>query len=143
MTKSENTVARDTAFKPGFRLSVLDVLVLIAGAVGSWLLGAETWWAGALVAFVVGHFFLFCNVFRIARMPELIWAGAFVLLSSATILGGFPGWPVTFGTSLLLTCVLIAREMRKPSYHGIAWQRVNPDLRKWWDSAMSGNKTPH
>lgn len=142
MTKSENTVPRDTAFKPGLRLSILDVLVLMAGTVGSWFLGSQVWWAGTLVAFVVGHFFLFCNVFRIARTPEFIWAGAFVLLSGATILGGFPGWPVTFGTSLLLTCGLIAREMRKPSYHGIAWQRVNPDLRRWWDAAMTGNKPP-
>lgn len=134
--------ASHTAFKPGFRLSFIDATVLMAGAVGSWLLAQETWWVGGAVAFVVGHFFLFCNVFRIARTPELLWAGTFVLLSSATILWGLPGWPATFSASFLLACALIVREMRKPSYHGIAWRRVNPDLRKWWDSAISEHKTP-
>src|SRR6476646_9700374 len=86
----------DPRFKPGFQLSVLDVIVLIAGTWGSWFMGREVWWAGVMVGFVVGHFFLFCNVFRISRASELIWAAAVVILSGATIAMGFPGWPATF-----------------------------------------------
>lgn len=129
-------------FKPGFRLSVPDVLVLLAGGAGAWLLWRELWWAGLVVAFVVGHFFFFCNVFRIARGPELVWAGTFVLLCSATILTEFPGWTMTITLSLLLTLMLIVREMRRPSYHGIGWQRVNPDLRRWWEETMGSNTPP-
>ena len=127
-------------FQPGFRLSVIDVIVLLAGGLLAWRLWELAWWAGLVVVFVVGHFFLFCNVFRLARVPELIWAGTFVLLCSATILAGFPSWPLTLALSLALTVVLIGREMRKPSYHGICWQGVNPRLRQWWDEAKSRNR---
>ena len=46
---------------------------------------------------------------------------------------------------------LIARELnvhrssiyreRKPSYHGIGWQRINPRLRAWWGSVKGGTRT--
>jgi hypothetical protein len=128
-----------TKFAPGFRLSVLDVLVLLAGGWGTWFLGRKIWWAGAIVGFVVGHFFLFCNVFRIARKAELVWAAVFVLLCGATIATEFPGWMTTFGISLLLTVVLVVREMKQPHYHGIFWQRVNPNLLAWWETGKGRN----
>lgn len=128
-------------FAPGFRLSVLDVVVLALGGLGTWWLGADEWWAGMIVGFVVGHFFLFCNVFRIARGAELIWAAVFVALSGATLLTEAPGWAVTISASLLLTVLLVVLEMRKPSYHGIAWQWVNPQLHSWWHPAKSVQKS--
>jgi hypothetical protein len=121
-------------FNPGFRVSVFDVLVLIAGIIGSVVVGAQLWWAGMVIAFVVGHFFLFCNVFRIARKAELIWAALFVVLSVSTVLYDQPGWTVSFAGSLLVAGVLIAHEMKKPSYHGIFWQRINPELLEWWEA---------
>jgi hypothetical protein len=30
--------------------------------------------------------------------------------------------------------VLVIFEMRKPSYHGVFWRRVNPNLRQWWEA---------
>jgi hypothetical protein len=116
-------------FNPGFRISVIDVLVLLAAAWGTWFVGREVWWAGAIVAFVVGHFFLFCNVFRICRKAELQWAAVFVVLSGLTIATDYPGWWATFALSLLATVVLVWRETRKPSYHGIGWKRWNPALK--------------
>jgi len=57
----------------GFRFSVFDAIILGVTAVGTpWLvrkIGAVGW----IPAFVVLHFFLFCNVFRIRRVPELVW----------------------------------------------------------------------
>jgi len=52
-------------FRPGFRLSTTDALVLIAGAVGTiaaWRIAPE--FAG-LMATAILHFFLFCNVLRV------------------------------------------------------------------------------
>ncbi|CAK0748261.1 hypothetical protein CCP3SC1_1760005 [Gammaproteobacteria bacterium] len=43
-------------------------------------MGSYVWWAGLLIGLVLGHFFLFCNVFRVTRQTELIWAGAFITL---------------------------------------------------------------
>lgn len=122
------------AFTPGFQLSVLDVVVLILAVIGTYVLGRYSWWAGLIILFVVGHFFLFCNVFRIARKSELIWAGTFELLTASTILWEIPGWLITIGSSLLLTTFLVILEMRKPSYHGIFWQRLNPDLLEFWNA---------
>ena len=63
----------------GFRLSGVDALVLLATSVVSvqfW----DSWqpWI-PLLPIVVGHFFLFCNVFRVARKLELLWAGSFIV----------------------------------------------------------------
>lgn len=120
-------------FSPGFRISLLDALVLIAGICGAFIAGFYVWWAGMVIAFVVGHFFLFCNVFRIARKPELIWAAVFIILVGSTVLTDMPGWTITFTTSFILAVVLIHRETRKLSYHGVLWAKLNPGLREWWE----------
>lgn len=119
-------------FMPGFRIDTVDVLVLAAGAAASALAAQVQWWMGALIAFAVGHFFLFCNVLRMARPLELAWAGLFVALAASTIATSRPGWAIAFGGSLLATVAVIALQMGRPSYHGIAWQRINPGLRNWW-----------
>jgi hypothetical protein len=121
-------------FKPGFRFSLLDLAILLLGGFGAILAWAENGWAGFLVAFVVLHFFLFCNVFRISRSPELVWAAAFVLLAGGTIMGDFPGWMFTIIFSLCITGRVLLREMEMPWYHGIGWQRLNPGLPQWWES---------
>lgn len=123
----------DTSFKPGSRLSLFDVVVLIAGMIGAFVVGTQVWWAGLVIGFVVGHFFLFCNVFRIARKPELIWAAVFTVLTGSTVLTGMPGWIATFALSFFVAVVLIYLETKKPHYHGIGWQRINPGLREWWE----------
>ena len=129
-------------FSPGFRIDLIDTIVLIAGVVGAVLGSRVEWWIGLIVAFAVGHFFLFCNVFRLARPGELAWAAVFVGLSAGTILTGQPGWPVTIGVTLTTTVVVIAWMMRKPSYHGIAWRRLNPKLPEWWDAQQHGGIKP-
>lgn len=121
-------------FDPGFRIDRIDVLVLVAGAVATVLLATVEWWMGLVVGFAVGHFFLFCNVFRVGKPLELTWSAIFVVLSASTIVTGQPGWPVTIALTLAATLVVIVAQMRRPSYHGIAWQRLNPNLRTWWEA---------
>lgn len=127
----------ETKFQPGFRLSTVDCIVFVVGTIASFWLWPTAWWIGFIVVFVVAHFFLFCNVFRIARTLELIWSGIFVVLTYCTIMFGTPTWAITIAVSLLTTAVLVAIEMQKPSYHGILWQRINPRLREWWASQDS------
>lgn len=124
-------------FSPGFRLSGLDVVVLVVGTILSAALWQHVWWMGFIIAFVVGHFFLFCNVVRMARGLELIWAAVFAILAGATIAGETPGWPIAIGSSLAVTAIVVVIELRKPSYHGIAWQQINPKLPEWWDTHMA------
>lgn len=125
-------------FAPGFRLSMIDVFVLISGVVATTYYSyEETWWIGRIIGFVVAHFFLFCNVFRMSRPLELIWASIFTVLAGLTISTDIPGWGVTIAVSLCATFVLVVIEMRRPSYHGVGWKRINPRLPEWWD-AKSG-----
>lgn len=118
-------------FRPGFRLSAMDVLVLVAGASGAALAWQVAVALAVLVAAAVLHFFLFCNVFRVARRPELAWSGVFLAAVLAQRTLGVP-WPAVVGVVAATTVGVIWREMRKPSYHGVLWQRINPDLPAWW-----------
>ena len=115
-------------FLPGFRLSRLDVVFVIVALAATIVLAAMTWWWGFVVGFVCGNFFLFCNVFRVARPLELAWSTLFLTLAGATVTFDVPGWPVTAIAGLVATVGVILLEMRKPSYHGIGWKRINPAL---------------
>jgi hypothetical protein len=123
-------------FAPGFRLSTRDVLTLIVGAVVALAVASVDLWIGLAIAFVVAHFFLFCNVLRISRPPELVWAAFFAVLAITATAGILP-WPLVFAFSAALTLILAAREARKPSYHGMAWQFINPRLPQWWAAPPS------
>jgi len=117
-------------------------VILLGGVCGTVILWETRWYAGAMVGFSVGHFFLFCNVFRIERKPELIWAAVFVMLGVLTVFTGFPGWAVTFGGSAMLSAVLIGLEMRKPGYHGVGWRVANPGLKEWWEARSTSKRGP-
>jgi hypothetical protein len=122
------------AFAPGFRLSALDVIILVAGAVAAFALAMVIWWWGFVVGFALAHFFLFCNVVRMARSLELAWATVFVVLVAATVALDAPVWPVTASVSLVATVVVVVVQMRKPSYHGLGWRCINPGLPAWWEA---------
>lgn len=128
-------------FAPGFRLSVVDTVILVAGTVAAIALATMTWWWGFVVGFVLAHFFLFCNVVRMARPLELTWAASFVVLAGATVAIDTPGWLVTATVSLVVTVVVTVVELRKPSYHGVGWQWVNPGLPAWWEARVSTDGT--
>jgi hypothetical protein len=121
-------------FAPGFRFSILDGVVLVVGTISSFVLGQFVWWWGFSAGFVLAHFFLFCNVVRLARPLELTWAAVFLALAVSTVMAGMPGWPVTAALSVAATLGLVAVEMRKPSYHGAGWRKINPRLPEWWES---------
>ena len=124
-------------FAPGARLSALDVSVIVVAAVVSVYLSSITWWWGAGLAFVVGHFFLFCNIVRMARPLELVWATMFTGLAAMTILTRSPSPAATAGLSLLVTLVVVVIELRKPSYHGLGWKTINPNLPNWWNQHVT------
>jgi hypothetical protein len=127
-----------SAFSPGFRLSALDAVVLLAALIiESW-----AWWHGHDLLLLAGYvpltFFLFCNVFRIARSLELIWAGTFALLAGLALTQGQPSIGAVLGISATLTVLLILIAMHRPDYHGVLWQWVNPKLpERWADTILN------
>jgi len=122
-------------FLPGFRISLVDAIVLIAGTAGSAFLISESAVAAVLLAMPVLHFFLFCNVFRIKRRKELIWATIFVISSALFIVYQMFSPAFLIVVNFLVAVVMIALEMREPDYHGIFWRTINPGLEKWWNSS--------
>lgn len=119
-------------FRPGFRCSALDAVVLAGGILASFTIGRQGGRMAYVIPYVVGHFFFFCNVFRIARRLELLWAVVFVALALLTVTSGRPEWPATIAISFGMTVVVIGLALRQPSYHGIGWRRINPHLHDWW-----------
>lgn len=121
-----------TEFQPGFRLSKFDIAVVILGAITAMYFYKISLLFSLIIAFVVTHFFLFCNITRMSRPPELIWAFSFSCLSVASI--EFELFPIYqfFIASICVTVVLVCLEIKKPNYHGILWKRVNPNLKVWF-----------
>jgi len=119
-------------FAPGFRLSALDVVILFVGGVAAAAFTLIDGWIGLAIAFVVAHFFLFCNVLRMSRPMELGWAGVFAVLAVSSAAFGLLSWTIVFACSIVLTLFLATIEVRRPSYHGIGWRLLNPRLPEWW-----------
>ena len=112
----------------GLRFSLLDGIVLfssiVIGVFGYPYLDGFV----LFIPFVVVHFFLFCNVFRIRRKPELIWAGLFILVTAAWIGSGHLSILGICGTQVPVTIAIIANELRVPTYHGIFSRHINPRI---------------
>lgn len=125
------------AFRPGFRFSRLDAVVLLVATIAAGALAPFAGWLSVAILFVVGHFFLFCNVLRMSRPLELIWAGLFCALAIPAIFIEIPAWPIVFLATLGATIVVGLIQIRLRSYHGVAWQTFNPDLPHWWQSRHS------
>ncbi|MGE0711783.1 MAG: hypothetical protein AB7N76_30710 [Planctomycetota bacterium] len=114
--------------EPGFRFFPTDAAA-IAVALGAC---AALW--GPLGSYalafpvVLGHFFLFCNVFRVRRSYELCWSLGFVLIAGGWLWSGRGGWLEVLACQTPLTALAIGLELRSPRYRGVGWRRINPGL---------------
>ena len=55
-------------------------------------------------------------------------------MTAGTIALEIPGWFATVSVSLCATIIVVILEMRKRSYHGVGWQKINPELPAWWEA---------
>lgn len=127
-----DTKTSDSSSKPdriaGARFSMTDGLVIVlAVALTMWLrqIDHELWW---IVPMVVGHFFLFCNVFLVWRRLEFIWAGVFVVNVALHLALGRLEWWWPCLWQLPVTIAVIVVQIRSPWYHGVGARRMNPRL---------------
>ncbi len=104
---------------PGFRLSYTDLLVLAIAAVAALLLWSWLPPIAVGLVIVLAHFFLFCNVFRVPRKLELIWAGAFVLnVATWQLLDSF-SWFNVLAVQLPITAIVVGATIWRSDYHGV------------------------
>ncbi|MES2571324.1 MAG: hypothetical protein V4710_14885 [Verrucomicrobiota bacterium] len=123
-------------FKPGFRFSPSDAAVLAMGSALALFARKEM---AIISAMAVGHFFLFCNVFRIGRNSELIWAGIFIILSACTIAQGRPGWGMTIGLAITAAAALIFRELKTLPITAFYGARLIPACRSGGINKTTGS----
>ena len=121
----------------GFRCSWIDLLVLAASIPATWWLWEDVGAIAGAVPFPVGHFFLFCNVFRIHRPKELLWAVVCLVNVSAWTLAERLDWALILALQSPLTVAVVIWEMRGPHYHGVWAKRINPRLGEYLDGRLS------
>jgi hypothetical protein len=119
---SENQLPWWNVRRPvGFRFSAMDAIVIAVAMPATWGLWIAVGQAGLLLPVVLGHFFLFCNVFRIPRLSELVWGGLFMV--SVCLLYWFDlltWWRVTLlQTPITVMAILLA--ILRRDYHGLGW----------------------
>lgn len=114
-----NAIHQLSQRRRGFRFSVTDLIAIMVCAVVTWLLWPVLDKIALLFPITLGHFFLFCNVFRIRRSFELIWAAAFIVnVGYSSFVPPFH-WPTILAWQTPLTATLIVMECCSERYHGV------------------------
>ncbi|BBM87844.1 hypothetical protein [Candidatus Uabimicrobium amorphum] len=110
--------------KPGFRLSIVDVVFILFSGVATYIvypyLLSFTW----IIPLVVGHFFLFCNVFRVRRNLELLWAAVFCGNIIVHFYTHF-SWTTVLMVQIPATVLVITLQIISPNYRGIFYKWKN------------------
>lgn len=102
----------------GFRLWPSDILILLIGLAAAGVLIGSYPILSHIIFIVIGHFFLFCNVFRVGRVPEYCWAVWFI--ASVT---GLVAWDLYSPWRLLVSVLpatgcVIGYAVTRKDYHG-------------------------
>ena len=124
-------------FQPVFRILKHDIPFIIIGLFFMAYFFNSNFDLSLISFFAVSHFFLFCNIFRIRRKPELLWAGVYVLLCYLKNFTYFNNWLLPIGLSISLSSLLIFLETKHPSYHGVFWRKFNPKLESWFNENIT------
>jgi len=106
----------------GFRFSLWDAAIVVAMAMLTWWLWLSVGLLAWLCPIVAGHFFLFCNVFRVGNRAELIWAGTMVANVFAWVLTGELDWIGVMYVQTPVTLAVIVWAMLQKDYHGLGWK---------------------
>jgi hypothetical protein len=117
----------------GFRFSAMDGFIFAGGAATTIALWEFVGPFALAVPYLLGHFFLFCNTFRVGGERSLIWVAAF--LANAYFWTQTENLVFPLVVQELVTLALIIQCVLGKNYHGIACKQLNPD--HYRDGAMS------
>ena len=123
-------------FKPGFRLSIMEFMFFVIMAAATWALMGVNGYCAWMAMFSAVMFFHFCNIFRIRRLPELVWATCYVVAGIVGYMMELSVW-VVIGGLYALGLGIIAHEFKRPDYHGILWRSINPKLPEWFEKNIT------
>jgi hypothetical protein len=108
----------------GFRLWPSDAVVLVVAGAATPVLWRLVGSIALLLPLVVGHFFLFCNLFRVRRWAELAWTGLLLVNACAWLLLGEFTVPRIFLAQAPLTLAVILIALLGRGYRGVGYSLV-------------------
>jgi hypothetical protein len=108
----------------GFRFSATDAGMIVVCTAVTWGLWPTVGKIALTFPVVLGHFFLFCNVFRIPRFLELSWGGIFIINVGFWFTIDRFDWIPILWSQLLPTMIVIFLAIMKTDYHGIGYLLV-------------------
>ena len=125
------------ARRAGLRLWPTDVLFLFVCIAVVLLFGEELLEFRWLPLVAAAHFFLFCNVFRVRRSYELVWAALFCVNFMLHVQDASLDWSSVLLWQAPVTVIAIALEMRSARYHGVFAERINSQhLQDWVEGRL-------
>lgn len=128
-SSKRSSMSKNSPSLHGFRLSFTDMAVIGLTMIAIFEMARRGLPFGWILICVVGHFFLFCNVFRVRRSYELMWAVAFLVNVAFWIVWQLSlEWLPPLLTQFPITMIVIGMEIRSPQYHGIFAEKWNPRL---------------
>ena len=106
--------------RAGIQFSRQDALVILVGILATWALWIVVPWFAAALPIVLGHFFLFCNVFLVPRRLEVIWGLIFLVhCGLRAFLTGRLDWVGVLVVQTPVTVFLVWLTVRAPGYAGV------------------------
>jgi len=117
----------------GFRFSAMDAFIFAGGLLTTIAIWYFDEFFALVIPYLLGHFFLFCNTFRIGGERSLIWVGSF--LANVYIWLNTHNLVILLGIQALITFVLIVQCVLGKNYHGLACVQINPH--RFREGAMS------
>lgn len=125
----------------GFRFSATDGVAIVLCTLLTWGTWPYLGQLAVLFPVVLGHFFLFCNVFRIRRKLELVWSALFIV-NVATLLGAdLFTWSRVLLAQAPVTIGFIALTVFGRDYHGVGYLLVPWGRRRENGDGEGGRKT--
>ncbi|MCE5279459.1 MAG: hypothetical protein ABFD92_02420 [Planctomycetaceae bacterium] len=109
----------------GFRFSLQDAVAVAAAVPLTWVLWSALGPVGLFLPVVLGHFFLFCNVFRVGRRFEIIWAMLFMVNACALLWFESLVWWRAIVLQMPATLTILAVTIARRNYRGIGWTRIH------------------
>lgn len=108
----------------GFRFSLMDAIIVVGGALLTFAAWPIFGVFSLCIPFLVFHFFLFCNTFRIGGERSLIWVASFLL--NAFLWTYTQSTTLHVASQLLVTLLLIVNCVLGRNYHGLWCEWINP-----------------
>lgn len=101
------------------RFSRSDAAIIIVFAGATWAAYYAVGNFALVIPVALGHFFLFCNIFRISRRLEYVWSALLIVNVMLWVSFSEFDWSKILAAQSPVTIVVISMEVKSTRYHGV------------------------